>query len=94
MNRFKTVAPEFKKHIQLLTEMKKDLEYIFKKVRTIKTKLAAQYPDAMAEAVRSSFAEECEEEQDNSKKNTENRRSLHIKTENVDSGNASRRASE
>lgn len=61
-SRLKTVGPEFKKHTQLLQEMKKDLDYIFKKIRAIKTKLSAQYPDAFAEAQRSSLAEECEED--------------------------------
>lgn len=61
-SRLKTVGPEFKKHTQLLQEMKKDLDYIFKKIRAIKTKLAAQYPDALAEAQRSSLAEECKED--------------------------------
>lgn len=61
-SRLKTVGPEFKKHIQLLQEMKKDLDYIYKKIRTIKGKLSAQYPEALAEAQRSSLAEECEEE--------------------------------
>lgn len=42
--------------------MKKDLDYIFKKIRAIKTKLSAQYPTEFAEAVRNSLAEECEED--------------------------------
>lgn len=85
VSRLKTVVPEFKKHIQLLLETKKDLDYIYKKIRNIKTKLSAQYPEAFAEAVRSSFAEECEEEDTkskNKKNNAEiditNRRSLNI----------------
>lgn len=57
------IGPEFKKHAQILTDMKKDLDYIFKKVRTIKNKLSAQYPEAFAEALRSSLAEECQEEE-------------------------------
>lgn len=61
-SRLKTVGPEFKKHIQLLQDMKKDLDYIYKKIRVIKAKLNTQYPDALAEAQRSSLAEECEEE--------------------------------
>ncbi|XP_056638928.1 kxDL motif-containing protein CG10681 [Diorhabda carinulata] len=98
ISRLKTVGPEFKKHIQLLSETKKDLDYIFKKIRVIKTKLSSQYPEAFAEAVRSSFAEECEEdenEHENKQKLDNNRRSLHIKSENVQSQfDASRRASE
>ncbi|KAK4884794.1 hypothetical protein RN001_001065 [Aquatica leii] len=62
-SRLKAVAPEFKKHTQLLQDMKKDLDYIFKKIRAIKAKLTTQYPDALAEAQRSSLAEECEEDQ-------------------------------
>lgn len=61
--RLKTVGPEFKKHTQLLLEMKKDLDYIFKKIRAIKTKLSTQYPEAYAEALRSSLAEECKEDE-------------------------------
>lgn len=61
-SRLKTVGPEFKKHTQLLLEMKKDLDYIFKKIRTIKGKLSTQYPEEFAEALRNSVAEECEEE--------------------------------
>lgn len=61
-SRLKTVTPEFKKHTQLLLDMKKDLDYIFKKIRAIKAKLSAQYPTEFAEAVRNSLAEECEED--------------------------------
>lgn len=61
-SRLKTVGPEFKKHTQLLIEMKKDLDYIFKKIRLIKTKLSTQYPQEFAEAQRNSVAEEAEEE--------------------------------
>ncbi|KAF7270577.1 kxDL motif-containing protein CG10681 [Rhynchophorus ferrugineus] len=95
-SRLKTIGPEFKKHIQLLLEMKKDLDYIFKKIRAIKGKLSTQYPEAFTEAVRSSFAEECDEEAtDTAAKNKDNRRSLHIKSEASEggSGEQTRRAS-
>ncbi|XP_032455405.1 kxDL motif-containing protein CG10681 isoform X2 [Nasonia vitripennis] len=58
VNRLKTAGSEFKKHTALLVEMKKDLDFIFKKVRVIKNKLSQQYPQAYNEAVRSSLAEE------------------------------------
>ena len=35
---------EFKKHVQLLNEVKKDLENIFKRIKIMKAKAAAQYP--------------------------------------------------
>lgn len=63
-SRLKTVGPEFKKHTQLLLDMKKDLDYIFKKIRQIKTKLAVQYPQEISEAQRNSLAEEAEEEEE------------------------------
>lgn len=63
-SRLKTVGPEFKKHTQLLVDMKKDLDYIFKKIRVIKTKLSSQYPQEFAEAQRNSLAEEAEEEEE------------------------------
>lgn len=63
-SRLKNANDEFKKHVKLLTEMKKDLDYIFRKVRSIKQKLSQQYPLAYAEAQpqRSSLAEEAEDE--------------------------------
>uniref|UniRef100_A0A8D8QMN1 KxDL motif-containing protein CG10681 n=1 Tax=Cacopsylla melanoneura TaxID=428564 RepID=A0A8D8QMN1_9HEMI len=47
-NRMKTAAPEFKKNTKLIIEMKKDFEYIFKKINVLKTKLNNQYPQAFA----------------------------------------------
>lgn len=46
VNRLKTAGTEFKKHTALLIEMKKDLDYIFKRIRLIKNKLSQQYPQA------------------------------------------------
>lgn len=94
-SRLKTVSLEFKKHIQLLLETKKDLDYVYKKIRIIKAKLSSQYTEAFAEAVRSSYAEECEEDgTTKSKFNdiTENRRSLHIASVN-ETSDSTRRAS-
>ncbi|CAG9764183.1 unnamed protein product [Ceutorhynchus assimilis] len=90
-SRLKTVGPEFRKHVQLLGEMKRDLDYIFKKIRAVKVKLSQQYPESFAEAARSSYAEECEEDE-NFQKNKDNRRSLHIKNE-ATSAEQNRRAS-
>ncbi|CAL1678179.1 unnamed protein product [Lasius platythorax] len=58
VHRLKTAGTEFKKHIALLIEMKRDLDYIFKRIRLVKNKLSQQYPQAFNEAVRSSLAEE------------------------------------
>ncbi|XP_063698658.1 kxDL motif-containing protein CG10681 [Culicoides brevitarsis] len=51
-SRLKLAQDEYKKMTKLLLEMKKDLDYIFKKVRIIKGKLNTQYPTAftLAEA--------------------------------------------
>ncbi|XP_017893612.1 protein CBFA2T3-like isoform X2 [Ceratina calcarata] len=58
VNRLKTAGSEFKRHTALLVEMKKDLDYIFKRIRVVRNKLNQQYPQAFNEAVRSSLAEE------------------------------------
>ncbi|EDS34213.1 MSTP096 [Culex quinquefasciatus] len=49
-SRLKIATDDFKKHTKLLHDMKKDLDYIFKKIRNIKSKLGSQYPQAFAEA--------------------------------------------
>lgn len=46
INRLKTAGNEFKKHTALLVEMKRDLDYIFKRIRIVKNKLSQQYPQA------------------------------------------------
>lgn len=68
VSRMKTAGEDFKKHTKLLNEMKKDLDYIFKKIRAIQAKVSTQYPDAFAEAQpqRGSFAEEAEDEYEKS----------------------------
>lgn len=45
-NRLKNVTEDYKKNCKLLVDMKKDLEYIFKKIRTIKGKLEVKHPEA------------------------------------------------
>lgn len=93
--RLKTIGPEFKKYTQLLIDMKKDLDYIFKKIRAIKGKLSVQHPEAFAEAQRSSIAEECEEDEDlNQSNKKDNRHSLHLKNSSTENMDSERRASQ
>ncbi|XP_017100153.2 kxDL motif-containing protein CG10681 [Drosophila bipectinata] len=63
-SRLKNATEDFKRHVKCLNEMKKDLDYIFRKIRVIKQKLQQQYPTIYAEVQpqRSSLAEEAEEE--------------------------------
>ena len=44
--RLERAQADFKKHNQVVEGMKKDLEYIFKKIRNVKSKLCNQYPEA------------------------------------------------
>ncbi|XP_045103838.1 kxDL motif-containing protein CG10681-like [Portunus trituberculatus] len=62
--RFALAQKEFKKHTALLVDMKKDLDNIFKRIRTIKTKLSNQYPAAFAVAQEEAYKEEEEEEEE------------------------------
>lgn len=82
-SRLKVASDEFKKHTKLLGEMKKDLDYIFKKIRIIKSKVSSQYPDAFAEANFSNktFAEEAEEDEEmnqTTKEKTEHKQSTGV----------------
>ncbi|XP_017842996.1 kxDL motif-containing protein CG10681 [Drosophila busckii] len=63
-SRIKSANEDFKRHVKQLSEMKKDLDYIFRKIRFIKQKLQQQYPSIYAEVQpqRSSLAEEAEDE--------------------------------
>ena len=44
--RLERASKDFRGHINNLNDMKKDLESIFKRIRTIKTKLSVQHPEA------------------------------------------------
>lgn len=63
-SRLKQANDDFKRHCKVLADMKKDLDYIFRKIRSIKQKLSVAYSIAYAEAQpqRSSLAEEAEDE--------------------------------
>ncbi|TMW47545.1 hypothetical protein DOY81_007371 [Sarcophaga bullata] len=63
-SRLKQANEDFKRHCKVLADMKKDLDYIFRKIRSIKQRLSHQYPNAYADAQpqRSSLAEEAEDE--------------------------------
>lgn len=39
---------EFKRHTQLLIDMKKDLDNVFRRIRKLKANLGKRYPDAFA----------------------------------------------
>ena len=54
---------DFKKHTQNILEMKKDLDYIFKRLKIIKQKLNKQMPEAYS-AVMGKEAEKQKEEDD------------------------------
>lgn len=45
MSHLKTTSQELKKHTQMLTELRKDLDSTFKRISTIKAKIKSQYPD-------------------------------------------------
>lgn len=63
--RLKSANEDFKKHIRLISDMKKDLDYIFKKIRNIKSRIGVQYPHAMKKVEQkiksNSLAEETRE---------------------------------
>ncbi|XP_058790007.1 kxDL motif-containing protein CG10681 isoform X2 [Phymastichus coffea] len=87
VTRLKAAGTEFKKHTALLVEMKKDLDYIFKKIRLLKTKLSQQYPQAYNEAVRSSLAEEVVEDGESPSKPAVLEESLESQTNTVTNEN-------
>jgi len=43
MSHLKTTSHELKKHTQMLTELRKDLDSTFKRISTIKAKINSQY---------------------------------------------------
>ncbi|BFY98292.1 hypothetical protein BsWGS_01332 [Bradybaena similaris] len=47
-NRFDATVKDFQKHTQLLFDMKKDLDTVFKRIRVLKQRLEKTYPEAFA----------------------------------------------
>ncbi|CAG5116563.1 unnamed protein product [Candidula unifasciata] len=47
-NRFEVTVKDFQKHTQLLFDMKKDLDTVFKRIRVLKQRLEKNYPEAFA----------------------------------------------
>lgn len=45
MSHLKTTSQDLKKHTQMLTDLRKDLETTFKRISSIKAKMKSQYPD-------------------------------------------------
>nr|CAG4646533.1 EOG090X0CBU [Macrothrix elegans] len=54
---------DFKKHVQLLNDMRKDLENIFKRIKILKSKAENQYPLEFKEAVKQLQSASGEEDQ-------------------------------
>ncbi|XP_023228118.1 kxDL motif-containing protein CG10681-like isoform X2 [Centruroides sculpturatus] len=63
-SRFEVASREIKRHIQLLTEMKKDLDSVFRRIRFLKMKLSQQYPTAFSACNNIFNVLDEEEEQD------------------------------
>jgi len=45
MSHLKTTSQDLKKHTQMLTELRKDLDSTFKRIATIRSKIKVQHPD-------------------------------------------------
>jgi len=63
-SRLEKAQADFKKHTALVLDMKKDLEIIFKRIRGIKAKVAAQQPQAYAAVVHQGQSGEEDDEYD------------------------------
>jgi len=48
-SRYEASVTAFRFHMRLLSGVKKDLDSVFRRIRTLKTKLGAHYPEIMAE---------------------------------------------
>jgi hypothetical protein len=48
-SRIKSTEEDFKKHIKMIGEMRKDLDIIFRKIKSVKAKLQTQYPDVVSQ---------------------------------------------
>lgn len=68
--RLKAANDDFKAYTKVVVDMKKDLDYIFKKIRSIRGKMATQYPDAVKQMElkkqKTAFSEEADEDDEGS----------------------------
>eukprot|EP00088_Acartia_fossae_P003824 TRINITY_DN11640_c0_g1_i1.p1 TRINITY_DN11640_c0_g1~~TRINITY_DN11640_c0_g1_i1.p1 ORF type:complete len:156 (-),score=26.22 TRINITY_DN11640_c0_g1_i1:51-518(-) len=62
--RLEKAQTDFKKHTQMIVDMKKDLDIIFKRIGQIKCKVASQHPTAYAAVSSSQIAGEEDDEYD------------------------------
>lgn len=63
-SRLKIVTEDLKKHTKLVSDMRKDLDYIFKKVRNIKSRINTRYPEALERISNKSRKNQLSEEAD------------------------------
>ncbi|XP_055338306.1 kxDL motif-containing protein CG10681-like [Paramacrobiotus metropolitanus] len=61
--RIDAYATDFKHHVKLLLEMKKDLESLYKRLRIVQTKVSKLYPANYADAVSKAEMHEIEEDE-------------------------------
>lgn len=59
--RIEAYGPDFKQHVKLLVEMKKDLDSVYKRLRIVQTKVAKLYPAHYSNAVSKAEMNEDEE---------------------------------
>lgn len=59
--RLEAYTPDFRQHVKLLVDMKKDLDSVYKRLRIIQTKVAKLYPVNYADAVSKAEMNEDEE---------------------------------
>ncbi|OQV24206.1 hypothetical protein BV898_02153 [Hypsibius exemplaris] len=62
--RLEAYTPDFKNHVKLLVDMKKDLDSVYKRLRIVQTKVARLYPANYADAVSKAEMNEEEEAED------------------------------
>ncbi|XP_023619758.1 kxDL motif-containing protein 1 isoform X3 [Myotis lucifugus] len=60
--RLQQMSERFLHHTRTLTEMKRDLDSIFRRIRTLKGKLARQYPEAFSHVPEASLLEDDDED--------------------------------
>ncbi|XP_054707161.1 kxDL motif-containing protein CG10681-like [Uloborus diversus] len=68
-SRYTGASKELKKHISFLTDLKKDLDSVFRRIRFLKMKVSQQYPDSFA-ACNNKFNVLDEEEEQDEKENS------------------------